>query len=67
MNRTICISLLALICAVEPLPAQIKINLDGLAAKAKELVDVKLDSSMLRLAGGFLSAAKKLTKPRPKS
>jgi len=58
MNRTICISLLALFCAVAPLPAQININLDGLAAKAKESVDVNLDASMLRLAGGFLSAAK---------
>lgn len=58
MNRTVCISLLALVCAVAPLPAQININLDGLAAKAKEVTDVTLDSSMLRLAGGFLSAAK---------
>jgi hypothetical protein len=58
MNRTIWISLLALICAVAPLPAQININLDGLAAKAKDVEDVTLDSSMLRLAGGFLSAAK---------
>jgi hypothetical protein len=58
MNRIIRISLLALICAVAQLPAQIKINLDGLAAKAKESVDVNLDSSMLQLAWKFLSGNK---------
>ena len=31
-------------------------NLDSLAQKAKESVDVTLDASMLQLAGGFLSS-----------
>jgi hypothetical protein len=58
MNRIIRISFLALVCAVAQLPAQIKINLDGLAAKAKESVDVNLDSSMLQLAWKFFSGNK---------
>jgi hypothetical protein len=58
MNRIIRISLFALIFSVPQLPAQIKINLDGLAAKAKESVDVNLDSSMLQLAWKFLSGHK---------
>ena len=42
------------------LPAQLRITgLDGLASKAKESVDITLDSSMLQMAGGFLSGAGK--------
>jgi hypothetical protein len=38
--------------------AQIQINLDGLAPKAKESVEITLDSSMLQMAGKFLSSRK---------
>ena len=38
-----------------PLDAQVQVNLDNLAAKAKESVNISLDSSMLRLATNFLS------------
>lgn len=42
------------------LPAQLRITgLDGLASKAKESVDITLDSSMLQMAGSFLSSAGK--------
>ena len=38
------------------LPAQLRITgLDGLASKAKESVDITLDSSTLQMAGGFLA------------
>jgi len=38
------------------LPAQLRITgLDGLASKAKESVDITLDSSLLQMAGGFLA------------
>jgi hypothetical protein len=52
------ITTIALAAVLMPLWAQdIKLpaNLDKLAAKADETVDVSLDSSMLRLAGRFLS------------
>jgi hypothetical protein len=40
-------------------PAQpLKLNLDHLASKAKESVDVSLDANMLKLAGNFLSRHK---------
>ncbi len=44
-------------CAPAGYPEDIKmpVNLDRLAARASESVDVTLDSSMLQLAGGFLS------------
>lgn len=38
--------------------AQLKLNLDHLASKASESVDITLDSSTLQLAGRFLSAGK---------
>ena len=45
--------------AAAPLAAQIQITgLDALAAKAKESVNISLDSTMLKLAGGFFSAGK---------
>jgi hypothetical protein len=38
------------------LPAQIRITgLDGLASKAKESVDITLDSNLLKMASGFLA------------
>jgi hypothetical protein len=42
------------------LPAQLRITgLEGLAAKAKESVDITLDSNLLQMAGGFLSGNSK--------
>lgn len=41
-----------------PLAAQIQVDLSGLAAKAKESVDISLDSAMLKLAAGFLTGKK---------
>jgi len=38
--------------------AQIQINLDSLASKAKESVEITLDSSMLKMASNFLSSEK---------
>jgi hypothetical protein len=38
--------------------AQLKLNLDHLASKASESVDITLDASTLQLAGRFLSAEK---------
>lgn len=38
--------------------AQIQINLDGLASKATESVEITLDSSMLQMASSFLSSGK---------
>jgi hypothetical protein len=38
------------------LSAQLQINLDGLASKAKESVQITLDSTMLQLAGNFLKS-----------
>jgi hypothetical protein len=43
-----------------PVSAQVPIGLDNLAAKAKESVNISLDSSMLRLATGFLSKDKSI-------
>lgn len=57
MRRSFSILLLAASGAAL-LPAQLRITgLDGLASKAKESVDITLDSSMLQMAGGFLSGA----------
>lgn len=58
MNRMIGILLCALLYLALPLSAQLRIGLDGLAAKASESVNVSLDSSMLQLAAQFLSADK---------
>jgi len=38
-----------------PVSAQVQVGLDNLAAKAKDSVNITLDSSMLKLATGFLS------------
>jgi hypothetical protein len=58
MKRT-WLAILALSCAAVPLGAQTcPFNLDHIAAKAKELVDVTLDSATLQLAGRFLSRGK---------
>jgi hypothetical protein len=43
---------------VARMEAQLKINLDNLASKAKAVVDLSLDSSMLHIAGQFLSSEK---------
>ena len=48
---------------VAQLPAQLLqlriTGLDGLASKAKESVDITLDSNLLQMAGGFLAGAGK--------
>ncbi len=44
--------------AALPLAAQIQFGMDGLAGKAKESVDISLDSAMLKLAGNFLAGNK---------
>lgn len=42
--------------AAAQLPAQLRIaGLDGLASKAKESVDITLDSNLLQMASGFLA------------
>jgi hypothetical protein len=38
--------------------AQIQINLEGLASKAKESVEITLNSAMLQMAGNFLTSGK---------
>jgi hypothetical protein len=59
MRRILLITFIAA-CAAARLPAQIRITgLDGLASKAKESVDITLDSSLLQMAGGFLAGAGK--------
>ncbi len=60
MKRTNWLGIAILCCAVTPLGAQTcLLNLDNLASKAKELVDIDLDSSVLQLAGRFLSSGDK--------
>jgi len=58
MRRIFLITLIAGCVAVQ-LPAQLLqlriTGLDGLAAKAKESVDITLDSNLLQMAGGFLA------------
>ena len=51
------------VLAAAQLPAQLRITgLDGLASKAKESVDITLDSNLLQMAGGFLAGADKENK-----
>ncbi len=45
-------------CAAAPAAAQVKLELDHLAARARESVNVSLDASTLRAAGSFLSTRK---------
>jgi len=58
MKRLILVMVLVAGYFTVPLRAQMKLELDHLAAKAKESVDVSLDASMLRFAGTFLSSQK---------
>ena len=54
MRRLFLIGLMTAWTAAQ-LPAQLRITgLDGLASKAKESVDITLDSNMLQMAGAFL-------------
>jgi len=61
--RRILVSLLIAGWSAALLPAQLLqlriTGLDGLASKAKESVDITLDSTLLQMAGGFLAAAGK--------
>jgi hypothetical protein len=58
--RRIFISVLIAAGAAAQLPAQLLqlriTGLDGLASKAKESVDITLDSNLLQMAGGFLAS-----------
>ena len=59
MRRIVLVALIAGWSALQ-LPAQIRITgLDGLASKAKESVDITLDSNLLQMANGFLGGAGK--------
>ena len=62
MRRLFLITLIAGWAAAQ-LPAQLLqlriTGLDGLASKAKESVDITLDSNLLQMAGGFLAGAGK--------
>src|ERR1700732_3707604 len=62
MRRVFWIALIAGWTAAQ-LPAQLLqlriTGLDGLASKAKEFVDITLDSNLLKIAGGFLDGAGK--------
>src|SRR5579863_6752528 len=59
MRRIVLVVLIAGWTALQ-LPAQIRVTgLDGLAAKAKESVDITLDSNLLQMANGFLGGAGK--------
>ena len=59
MRRNLWITLIAAAAAAQ-LPAQLRITgLDGLASKAKESVNITLDSSLLQMAGGFLAGNSK--------
>ncbi|HEY2845088.1 MAG TPA: hypothetical protein VGJ09_15605, partial [Bryobacteraceae bacterium] len=58
--RKLLVSLVIAAGCAPLLPAQLRITgLDGLASKAKESVDITLDSSMLQMAGGFLASSGK--------
>ena len=58
MQRLVLVGLIAAWTAAQ-LPAQLRITgLDGLASKAKESVDITLDSNLLQMAGGFLGNGK---------
>jgi len=65
MRKLFLMILIAGSTAVE-LPAQLLqlriTGLDGLASKAKESVDITLDSNLLQMAGGFLAGAGKDSK-----
>ncbi|HWB86383.1 MAG TPA: DUF4252 domain-containing protein [Bryobacteraceae bacterium] len=58
MKFTILLSLLTAAGAFAQAQAPFRLNLDRLAAKAAEAVDVTLDSSTLQLAGKFMSGQK---------
>jgi hypothetical protein len=62
MRRVLLITFIAVYAAAQ-LPAQLLqlriTGLDGLASKAKESVDITLDSNLLQMAGGFLAGAGK--------
>ena len=62
MRRILLITLIAS-CAAAQLPAQLLqlriTGLDALASKAKETVDITLDSNLLQIANGFLAGAGK--------
>jgi hypothetical protein len=55
--RTLTLLMVSLALAARS-TAQIQIHLDGLASKATESVEITLDSSMLQMAGNFLSSEK---------
>jgi hypothetical protein len=59
--RRILLTGLIVIGAAAQLPAQLQLRitgLDGLASKAKESVNITLDSNLLQMAGGFLGNGK---------
>jgi hypothetical protein len=58
MNRRTLLLATACFALAMQLEAQLQINLDSLAAKARESVDITLDSATLQLAGSFLAAGK---------
>ncbi len=58
MKRAVLYSCLLLIGGGTCALAQLKLNLDNLASKATEVVDLSLDSSTLQVAGNFLSSEK---------
>jgi hypothetical protein len=57
MNKFACITCLALAAVTSAAAQEIKLpaNLDQLAAKAKNVVDITMDGPLLQLAGRFLS------------
>jgi len=60
MKPTHWLGIAILCCAVTPLGAQTcPMNLDNLGSKAKESVDIDLDSNLLQLAARFLSSTDK--------
>jgi hypothetical protein len=59
MRKTLWVLLIG-VGSIAPLCAQLRITgLDGLAAKAKESVDITLDPAMLQMAGAFLAGGGK--------
>jgi hypothetical protein len=55
MKRTVLLVGVVTLALAVPLPAQLRIGLDQLAAKAKESTDITLDGAMLQMAGKFLA------------
>jgi hypothetical protein len=55
MKRTMLLVGIVTLALAVPLPAQLQIGLDQLAAKAKESTDITLDGAMLQMAGKFLA------------